>query len=109
MRRNEFILKSIGTINNRKDPVAAVRHPYFLATSIGIFIVLAESGIIDHGSLTFMIPMAGTRNILVHGYDKVDDALIFGIQKKHLSDFHIFLQQIRNNHLSKGQGNQDAP
>ncbi len=29
-----------------------------------------------------MAPVAGTRNILVHGYDKIDDSLIYGILKR---------------------------
>ena len=45
--------------------------------------------------------MAGTRNILVHGYDKVDDSLVYGILKRHLDDFDIFLTEIRDNYLSK--------
>jgi uncharacterized protein YutE (UPF0331/DUF86 family) len=64
----------------------------------GIFVVLAEAGIISHESLSFMIPMAGTRNILVHGYDKIDDSLIYGILKKHLKDFRIFMGQVRGPH-----------
>jgi uncharacterized protein YutE (UPF0331/DUF86 family) len=40
--------------------------------------------------------MAGTRNILVHGYDRIDDALIYGIIQKHLPDFESFIQQIRS-------------
>lgn len=62
----------------------------------GIFFVLCESNIIDKEALSFLIPMAGTRNILVHGYDRVDDALIYGIIKRHLSDFENFLAQICN-------------
>jgi uncharacterized protein YutE (UPF0331/DUF86 family) len=65
----------------------------------GMFTILAENDIIDHQSLSFMIPMAGTRNILVHGYDKIDDSLIFGILKKHLGGFHVFLRQIRDSFL----------
>lgn len=42
----------------------------------GIFSVLAGAGIITKESLSFLMPMAGTRNILVHGYDRIDDALI---------------------------------
>lgn len=60
----------------------------------GIFSVLAEAGIINKKSLGFLIPMAGTRNILVHGYDRVDNALIYGIIKKHLQDFDKFLSQV---------------
>lgn len=60
----------------------------------GIFAVLAEAGIINKKSLGFLMPMAGTRNILVHGYDRVDNALIYGIIKKHLQDFDDFLSQV---------------
>jgi len=62
----------------------------------GIFTILCEAGIIKKENLKFLIPMAGTRNILVHGYDRVDDALIYGIIKKHLSDFEEFLRQIQH-------------
>jgi len=60
----------------------------------GVFVVLAENGIVGEDSLRFLIPMAGTRNVLVHGYDKIDDAIIFSVLKKHLSDFKTFLKQI---------------
>ena len=66
----------------------------------GVFKVLAENGIISSNSLSFLIPMAGIRNILVHGYDKIDDNLIYGVLKKHLDEFQIFLRQIRDNFLS---------
>ena len=67
----------------------------------GIFVILSEAGYLTSESLSFMVPMAGTRNILVHGYDKVDDALIFGILKRHIGDFYIFLKQIKENYLIK--------
>ena len=63
----------------------------------GVFAVLAEADIIPKESLRFLMPMAGTRNILVHGYDRVDDALIYGILKKHLNNFEEFLSQIKKN------------
>lgn len=61
----------------------------------GIFVALAEAELIGSESLRFLIPMAGTRNILVHGYDKVDDALIYGVLKKRLADFERFLAEVR--------------
>jgi uncharacterized protein YutE (UPF0331/DUF86 family) len=64
------------------------------ADNKGIFYVLAESGIINKEALEFLIPMAGTRNILVHGYDRIDDALIYGIVQLHLTDFEKFINQI---------------
>ena len=65
----------------------------------GIFAVLAKAGIIDPKNLAFLIPMAGTRNILVHGYDKIDDNLVYGILKRHTDDFILFLREIRENYL----------
>ncbi|MDP2753906.1 MAG: DUF86 domain-containing protein [Nitrospirota bacterium] len=43
--------------------------------------------------------MAGTRNVLVHGYDKIDDTIIFGVIKQHLSDFEKFLKEIEERYL----------
>lgn len=60
-----------------------------------VFFVLAEAGILDEKSLDFLIPMAGARNILVHGYDKIDDAVVYGILKKHLGDFRKYLDQVK--------------
>jgi uncharacterized protein YutE (UPF0331/DUF86 family) len=41
------------------------------------------------------------RNILVHGYDKVDDEVVYAILKRHLSDFERFLAEVRDNYLYK--------
>ena len=65
------------------------------ADNKGIFMVLAEADIISKKSLRFLIPMAGTRNILIHGYDRIDNGLIYGILKKHLPNFEEFLNQIK--------------
>jgi uncharacterized protein YutE (UPF0331/DUF86 family) len=67
----------------------------------GVFVVLSENSIISENSLKFLIPMAGTRNVLVHGYEKIDDAIIFGVIKKHLSDFNSFLTEIEKKYLAK--------
>jgi len=64
----------------------------------GIFAVLASSDIIDEKHLAFLVPMAGTRNILVHGYDKIDDGLVYGILKKHTDDFLLYLKDIQKNY-----------
>jgi len=66
-----------------------------------VFKVLSENGIITHKSLEFLLPMAGTRNVLVHGYDKIDTTIIFGILQKHLEDFYTYLAEIKKNYLDK--------
>ena len=65
----------------------------------GVFVVLAENDIISEESLRFLIPMAGTRNVLVHGYDKVDDTIIFGVLKNRLNDFYTFLREIEERYI----------
>ena len=70
----------------------------------GVFTVLAEAGILSDASLKFLIPMAGTRNVLVHGYDKVEDSVIYGVLKRHLDDFAVFLKDIKENHLNQTNG-----
>ncbi len=67
----------------------------------GLFAVLAEAGILRDASLKFLVPMAGTRNVLVHGYDKVEDSVIYGVLKRHLGDFGVFLKEIKDNYLTK--------
>jgi len=66
----------------------------------GLFTVLAEAGILSDASLKFLVPMAGTRDVLVHGYDKVEDSVIYGVIKRHLDDFGVFLKQIKDNYLN---------
>ncbi len=61
----------------------------------GIFAVLAENRIISDQTLSFLVPMAGTRNILVHNYDRIDDSIMYGILKRHLDDFTPYLDEIR--------------
>jgi uncharacterized protein YutE (UPF0331/DUF86 family) len=69
----------------------------------GVFSVLAEAGILSDKSLKFLVPMAGTRNVLVHGYDKVEDSIIYGVIKQHLKDFAVFLKEINENYLKKSE------
>jgi len=69
----------------------------------GVFTVLAEAGILSETSLMFLVPMAGIRNILVHGYDKIEDSLVYGVLKKHLDDFRTFLGEIRDNYLNSNK------
>jgi len=73
----------------------------------GVFTVLAEAHILSETSLEFLIPMTGTRNILVHGYDRIEDALIYGIVKKHLDDFSVFLAEVKDNYLRRLSENSD--
>ena len=77
----------------------------------GLFTVLAEAGILSDASLKFLVPMAGTRNVLVHGYDKVEDSVIYGVIKRHLDDFAVFVKEIKENslHAAKKTDHSNGP
>ncbi|MEJ2731345.1 MAG: DUF86 domain-containing protein, partial [Deltaproteobacteria bacterium] len=66
----------------------------------GVFTVLAEAGILSKKTLLFLVPMAGTRNVLVHGYDKVEDSIMYDVIKRHLDDFAEYLREVKNNFLN---------
>ena len=69
----------------------------------GVFTVLAAAGILSKKTLKFLVPMAGTRNILVHGYDKVEDSIVFSVIKQHLDNFAEYLREIKNNFLDQAK------
>jgi uncharacterized protein YutE (UPF0331/DUF86 family) len=59
-----------------------------------VFSVLIEEGILPGEEGPVYEKMAAFRNLLVHHYEKIDDAAVFGIFKKHLNDFHRFIGHI---------------
>ncbi|MDD5167749.1 MAG: DUF86 domain-containing protein [Syntrophales bacterium] len=60
-----------------------------------LFQVLQENGVLPKEKLTTFQNMASFRNMLVHRYEKIDNAFVFGIFKKHLGDFEHFIKYIR--------------
>lgn len=61
------------------------------------FNVLMEAGILPRQEQPIYEKMAAFRNILVHHYDKIDDAAVYGVFKRHLTDFDIFIKHILQN------------
>jgi len=60
-----------------------------------IFAVLHENGIIPAQDLAVYQQMASFRNMLVHRYEKIDDATVFGLFKNRLDDFDRFFALIK--------------
>jgi uncharacterized protein YutE (UPF0331/DUF86 family) len=54
------------------------------------FKVLQENGLISADHCQVMEKMAKFRNVVVHHYDKVDEAIVVTILQKHLHDFSTF-------------------
>lgn len=60
------------------------------------FDILAKEGIISNHNLETFKAMVRYRNLLIHAYDGIDDTITYGIYKKRLNDFRIFINEIRS-------------
>ncbi|WP_291688666.1 DUF86 domain-containing protein [Bradyrhizobium sp.] len=58
------------------------------------FVVLAEQGVIQREELPRFERMASFRNLIVHYYERIDDAIVYGVFKRNLEDFDIFVEKI---------------
>ena len=58
------------------------------------FRILTESGFLSKERLELYENMAGFRNLLVHYYEKIDDAIVYGVFRKRLGDFEAFIEDI---------------
>jgi len=69
-----------------------------------IFAVLVESGFLPEEDKKVYEKMAGFRNILVHGYARIDPAIVFGVLKRDLPYFRKFAQAMSVFLERSGQG-----
>lgn len=70
-------------------------------TYAGCFELLAAAGVVPESHLAVFKSMARFRNLLIHGYDDVDDAVTYGIFSARLGDFTAFAGAIRD-YLGRG-------
>ncbi len=59
-----------------------------------VFQVLYEEGVVPEDLLPALVEMARFRNLIVHDYARVDDAKVYGILKKRLTDFDAYARAI---------------
>jgi len=78
-------------IGRRIIALANLRQP---EDNKAVFTILAEADILPSVYLNNFQAMAGFRNVLVHEYAGLDDVAVFGVLKKHLGDFDIFIKAI---------------
>lgn len=65
-----------------------------------LLLVLSEQGVIPKEHLITFQNMASFRNMLVHHYEKIDDEVVFGLFKKRLADFELFIELITKWNIS---------
>jgi uncharacterized protein YutE (UPF0331/DUF86 family) len=51
-----------------------------------VFLILEENNLFSSGYMDITDRMIGMRNIIVHSYDRIDDAIVYGVLKKSLGD-----------------------
>jgi uncharacterized protein YutE (UPF0331/DUF86 family) len=51
-----------------------------------VFLILEENNLFPAEFISLIDKMIGMRNILVHSYDRVDEAVVYGILQKNLCD-----------------------
>ncbi|MEW6570750.1 MAG: DUF86 domain-containing protein [Nitrospirota bacterium] len=51
-----------------------------------VFLILEENGLFPSEYMNLIDRMIGMRNIIVHSYDRIDDAIVYGVLKKSIGD-----------------------
>lgn len=69
------------------------------ATFSEIFSALAEKKIINKGLAEKLIKMVGFRNLIVHGYDKIDLKRVYQIATKDIADIQLYIKKITSSFL----------
>ena len=60
-----------------------------------LFELLARAGWIDEALARVMVQVVGFRNVLVHGYEDVDLAIVEDVLRNHLDDLLAFVSAIQ--------------
>lgn len=59
------------------------------------FDILSRSEVLPKSTVDTFKAMVRFRNILIHAYNGIDDSITYGIYKRHLEDFKLFIKCIR--------------
>ncbi len=65
-----------------------------------VFLILEEQGLFPSKYMTLIDKMIGMRNIIVHSYDRIDDAVVYGVLKKNIADIKKLVLFFKKNYLT---------
>lgn len=74
-----------------------------------VFLILEENGLFPSGYLSLIDRMIGMRNIIVHSYDKIDDAIVYKVLKKNLNDIKKLSNYLENSIARMSKHNKKKP
>ncbi len=66
-----------------------------------VFLILEENGLFPANFIALIDKMIGMGNIIVHSYDRIDDAIVYGVLRKNLNDIKKLTQELKKICLSK--------
>jgi len=66
-----------------------------------VFLILEEKKNFPSELIPLMDKMIGMRNIIVHGYNRIDDEIVYGVLKKNLNDIKELLTNFKKVCLAK--------
>ncbi|SEM48180.1 Uncharacterized conserved protein YutE, UPF0331/DUF86 family [Syntrophus gentianae] len=89
----QLSIEKIIDIGNHFISFHSWREPYGYRD---IFQILHENGIIPKEYLKTFQNMASFQNLLVHRYERTDNEVVFGLFKKRLDDFDLFISLIKD-------------
>jgi uncharacterized protein YutE (UPF0331/DUF86 family) len=67
-----------------------------------VFIILEEKKIFPSEFIPLVDKMIGMRNIIVHGYNRINDEIVYGILKRNLKDIKNLITNFKKICLAKG-------
>ena len=67
-----------------------------------VFLILAEKKIFSSEFMTLVDKMIGMRNIIVHGYDRINDEIVYGVLKRNLKDIKKLIANLNKIYRAKG-------
>ena len=91
-RSLQLAVESCIDIGRRLIAVNGFRNP---ENNQDVFEVLAEEGIISDPLLPTLLDMSRFRNLIVHDYARIDDAVVYRILTTRLGDFDAYADSLR--------------
>jgi uncharacterized protein YutE (UPF0331/DUF86 family) len=67
-----------------------------------VFLILGEKKIFYPEFMTLVDKMIGMRNIIVHGYDRINDEIVYGVLKRNLKDIKKLIANLKKIYRAKG-------
>ena len=91
-----YLYLTIQSVIDCAEAVIAYKNLRKPTTISDAFYILEEAGVFSSDELEPYIQMTGFRNILAHGYERIDYDVVYDVLHNKLADTTRFIEKIRN-------------